>query len=41
MPNATISMYFNDEEYVKYIKDKKKINSIVREQIKKVLNEEN
>ncbi len=34
MPNATISVYLNDEDYVKYTKKKEDINKKVRELVK-------
>ena len=35
MPNTTISVYLNDDEYVKYVKNKERINEKVREVVKK------
>jgi hypothetical protein len=35
MPNANITIYFTDEEYIKYSKNKKQINSKARELVKK------
>ena len=35
MPNATISIYFNDKDYPKYIRRKEELNAKVREIIKK------
>ncbi len=37
MPNATISVYLSDEEYLKYIKQKEHINEKAREAVKKEL----
>ena len=37
MPNTTISVYLNDEDYVKYIQNKEKINEKVREAVKEQL----
>lgn len=34
MPNTTISVYLSDPDYVKYVKDKEKINEKVREVIR-------
>ena len=39
MPNATISIYFNDEDYLKYIRRKEELNIKVREIIKKEIKE--
>ena len=35
MPSAVISIYLNEEDYQKYIKDKEKYNSMAREVIKR------
>ena len=35
MPNTSISVYLTDEEYVRYVKNKKGIHKEVRELIKK------
>lgn len=37
MPNATISVYLTDEEYVKYLKKKEDLNQKAREIVKKGL----
>jgi len=35
MPNAAISVYLSDEEFVEYVKDKKAINEKIRNLVKK------
>ena len=37
MPNATISVYLSDDEYLKYIKQKEQCNEKAREAVKKEL----
>ena len=37
MPNASISVYLSDDDYVKYTTNKKEINSKVRELVKTLL----
>ncbi len=37
MPNAIITVYFNDEDYLKYLKDKKNINTKAREFVKNAI----
>ena len=39
MPNANISIYLTDEAYFKWTKEKTKLNSKVRENLKKLLGE--
>jgi len=38
MPNASITVYLTDEEYVKYVKQKEKVNEKVRELVKAEIN---
>ena len=35
MPNASITVYLNDELFIKYLQNKKKINTKVRELVKR------
>ena len=35
MPNATITIYFNDKDYTEYVKRKEEINKRAREAVKK------
>ncbi len=35
MPNATITTYLNDEEFLKYLKNKETINQKARDLVKK------
>jgi len=37
MPNTNITAYLTDEEYVKYVKDKKEINDKVKDYLKKLI----
>ncbi len=37
MPNATISVYLSEDEYLKYIKQKEQCNEKAREAVKKEL----
>jgi len=40
MPNTTISIYLNDEDYVKYVQNKKNINVEVRKLTRELINKE-
>jgi len=37
MPNTVITLYLNDEEYVKYIPRKKELNAKLRDTLKELL----
>ncbi len=37
MPNATISIYLTDEEYLKYVKKKKEINAKIKDYLKELI----
>ena len=37
MPNLTVAIYLTDKEYVKYVSHKNEIHTMVREMVKKNL----
>lgn len=37
MPNANITIYLNDEAYVRYVQNKESLNKVAREAFKKEL----
>ena len=40
MPNASITVYFNDKDYLKYLKKKEQINAKARKFVKQQIEEE-
>jgi hypothetical protein len=40
MPNVSLSVYLQDDDYVKYLKDKEGFNTIARESMKKAINKQ-